>query len=161
MKIRTLILLAILTVIIIFAALNWGAFTENTTLSLGVTSIQAPLGLIMLGLVAFVTVLFLVFLIYLQTTFLLEARRHTRELEASRKLADQAELSRFTELHGFIEAELQKIAGTNSESTSAILKNIDQVKQELHSAIEQSSNTLSAYMGELEDRFERFGQDRS
>ena len=155
MKVRTLFLLLTVAAIAVFTALNWSAFMAPATLSLGVANVQAPLGLVMLGLVAFLAALFLVFVVYLQTSVLLEARRHARELQANRELADQAEASRFTELRGFLEAELKREAGLNAESRVVVLARLDQLDRDLRSAVEQSGNTLAAYIGELEDRLER------
>ena len=155
MKVRTLFLLLTVAAIAVFTALNWSAFMAPATLSLGVANVQAPLGLVMLGLVAFLAALFLVFVIYLQTSVLLEARRHARELQANRELADQAEASRFTELRGFLEAELTRQAGLDAESRVVVLARLDQLDRDLRSAVEQSGNTLAAYIGELEDRLER------
>jgi membrane protein implicated in regulation of membrane protease activity len=115
MKVRTLLLLIVLVAISVFAALNWNAIIMPTTLSLGVAVIQAPLGLVMLGILVFLTALFLVFVVYLQTSALLEARRYARELQSSRELADQAEASRFNELKGLLEEELKRQAGLDSE----------------------------------------------
>ncbi|MHB8150115.1 MAG: LapA family protein [Desulfobulbia bacterium] len=155
MKVRTLFLLLTVAAIAVFTALNWSAFMAPATLSLGVANVQAPLGMVMLGLVAFLAALFLVFVVYLQTSVLLEARRHARELQANRELADQAEASRFTELRGFLEAELKREAGLNAESRAIVLARLDQLDRDLRSAVEQSGNTLAAYIGELEDRLER------
>lgn len=155
MKVRTLVLLLTLVAIAAFTALNWSAFMTPTTLSLGVANVQAPLGLVMLGLVAFLAALFLVFVVYLQTSVLLEARRHARELQANRELAGQAEASRFTEMRGFLEAELKRQAGLDAESRAVVLARLDQLDRDLRSAVEQSGNTLAAYIGELEDRLEK------
>jgi len=124
MKVRTLLLLLTLVAIAVFTALNWSAFMTPTTLSLGVANVQAPLGLVMLGLVAFLAALFLVFVVYLQTSVLLEA-------------------------------ELKKQAGLDAESRAIVLARLDQLDRDLRSAVEQSGNTLAAYIGELEDRLER------
>ena len=155
MKARTLLLLLAVVAIAAFTALNWNAIMAPATLSLGVADVQAPLGLVMLGLVAFLAALFLVFVVYLQTSVLLEARRHARELQANRELADQAEASRFTELRGFLEMELKRQAGLDAESKAVVLARLDQLDRDLRSAVEQSGNTLAAYIGELEDRLER------
>ena len=155
MKVRTLFLLLTLVAIAAFTALNWSAFMTPTTLSLGIADVQAPLGLVMLGLLAFLAALFLVFVVYLQTSVLLEARRHARELQANRELADQAEASRFTELRGFFEAELKRQAGLDAESRAVVLARLDQLDRDLRSTVEQSGNTLAAYIGELEDRLEK------
>ena len=79
MYLRTLLILTVLGLIAIFSALNWSAFIAPTVLSLGFTSIEAPLGLILLGIIALLTLLFLVYITYLQSTVLLESRRHARE----------------------------------------------------------------------------------
>ena len=152
MKIRTLLLLTVLAAIAAFAALNWSAFMMPTTLSLGIDVVQAPLGLIMLGVVALVSTLFLVFIVYLQGSVLFEARRHARELKTNRELADQAEASRFTELRGFLEVELKKQASLDAESKAAVLARLDRLDHDLRAEMEQSVTTLSAYVGELEDR---------
>src|SRR5262245_22153657 len=109
MPLRTVLLLVVLAAVAAFAALNWGAFLAPTTLSLGVAEVHAPLGLIMLGLIAVITVFFLGYLVYLQTTVLMESRRHAKELQAQRELADQAEASRFTELRAHLDSRLDEI----------------------------------------------------
>ena len=155
MKLHTLLLLLILAAIAAFAALNWNIFITPTDLSLGVTNVHMPLGLVMLGLLVFLTILFLVFVVYLQTSALLENRRHSRELKANKELAGQAEASRFTELRNFLEAELLKQANLNAESKSDVLARIEQLERDLRTVIEESGNTLAAYIGELEDHLEK------
>jgi hypothetical protein len=143
MKTRTLFLLAVLTSIAAFAAVNWNAFIMPATLSIGVASIQAPLGLVMLGVIAFLTGLFLVFVLYLQATVLFDARRHAKDLRANRELADKAEASRFTELHNFLEAELRKLSLRDEASQAATLNRIDQLQRDLQVMLKQSENNSS------------------
>jgi uncharacterized membrane protein len=157
MKVRTLVMLIALVAFAAFVALNWSVFIVQTSLSVGFANVQAPLGLVMLGLLAFLAALFLVFVIYLQTSFLLEARRNAKELQASRELAQQAETSRFIELREFLETELGRQVELDAESRSAVLARLDQLAGDLRSTIEQTGNTLSAYIDELEDRLERAG----
>ena len=154
MRARTVLLVFVLGAIAVFAALNWSAFMAPTSLTLGFATVQGPLGLIMLGLTALVTVLFLAFVVYLQTSVLIDARRHARELKAQRELADEAEASRFTELRGLVEEVLQKLEGQWEESRTSLLARLDQLERDLGSRIEQTGNTLAAYIGELEDRIE-------
>ncbi|MDR3410868.1 MAG: hypothetical protein P4L87_08000 [Formivibrio sp.] len=155
MKARTFLLLMVMILIAIFAALNWHAFMAPTTLSLGVADVQAPLGLVMLGMLAFLTALFLVFVVYLQTSVLLETRRHAREQQANRKLADQAEASRFTELRTFLDGELKRQASQDAESKAALLARMDLLERDLRTSVEQAGNTLAAYICEMEDRLEK------
>ena len=161
MRTRTLLLLVVLIAIGVFAAINWTAIVAPTTLSLVVTDVQAPLGLIMLGVTALVTLLFLLFVVYLQTSVHLDTRRHTRELQGQRELADKAEASRFTELRAFLETELRKLAEQSGAAQAQLTARLDQVQRELGAAILQTENSLSAYIGELEDRLHRADDGRT
>ncbi len=154
MQLRTLALLLALAALAVFAAINWSAFTTPATLSLVFTTVEAPLGVVMLAVACAIAVLFLVFIAYLQTTVLFDARRHARELEASRALADQAEASRFTELRGYLEAELARLAAARAQGEANLVSRIDRLEADLRAAIEQAGNTLAAYLGEVEDRFD-------
>ena len=134
---RALAFSVVLALVGLFALVNWDAFAALTPLSLGVATVQAPLGLIMLGLVAFLCVLFAVWVIALQAGALRDARRQTRELQAQRDLADKAEASRFTELR------------------TDLLARLDRLQNESRLALEQHGNTIAAHLCELEDRLER------
>jgi uncharacterized integral membrane protein len=109
MHVRTLIVVVLLVLVALFAALNWSAFTASTTLSLGFVTIEGPLGLIMLFIVGLLTAVFLVYVVYLQTSFLMQGRRNARELQAQRELAEQAEVSRFTELRSHLDRRLMEL----------------------------------------------------
>ena len=161
MRTRTLLLLVVLIAIGVFAAINWTAIVAPTTLSLLVTDVQAPLGLIMLGVTALVTLLFLLFVVYLQTSVHLDTRRHTRELQGQREQADKAEASRFTELRAFLETELRKLAEQSGAAQANMTARLDQVQRELGAAILQTEHSLSAYIGELEDRLHRADEGRT
>jgi len=157
MQIRTLFFVIILGAIGSLAALNWTAFNTPTQLWLGVTTVQAPLGLVMLGLTATLSAFFLILIIYLQSSVLLEARRHAKELQAHRERADQAEASRFTELHRYIELEMQAASRQDLVLQDVLLERLDRLDIGVLAAIEQSGNAVAAHIGELEDRLERGG----
>ena len=161
MKAPTLLLLVVLAVIVVFAALNWSGITTPATVSLLLTDVQAPIGLILLGIAVLLTVVFLIFVAYLQTSVLLDARRHSRELRAQRELADQAEASRFTDLRVFLDTELRKLAAQVAESQVGVTGRLDRAEQDLRTAVEQSGNSLAAHIGELEDRLIRAGETGS
>ena len=154
MKTRTLILLVVLVAIATFTMLNWNAFMVPTTLSLGLTAVQAPLGLVMLGFLVFLTAVFLIFAVYIQASALFEARRHEKELQTNRELADKAEASRFTELRAFLDVELKKQVELQAESRSVIIKGMDNLKGDLLTALKAESNSLAAFIGELEGQLE-------
>ena len=161
MYLRTLLILIVLAAVAIFAAINWSAFMAPTPLSVVFAKVEAPLGLILLAVVGLLTLLFLLYVLYLQSSILVENRRNARELQAQRELADQAEASRFSQLHSFLEKELGRLGEKTEESKVAVLTKQETVESELRSVIEQSGNTLAAYIGEIEDRLERTPGGRS
>ncbi len=152
MKLRTFLVLLVLVVVAAFALLNWQVIITPTALSLGVADVQAPLGLIMLSMMAALTVLFLASLLYLQTTVMFDARAHAKELQANRNLADQAEASRFTELRSYLDAEFKRKTAVDSEAKAALVARIDQLERDLRLAIDQSGNSLAAVIAEMDDR---------
>jgi len=154
---RTLLIVLVLGGGGVFEQINWSVFTAPTILSVGFTTFDAPLGLILLGAIGALTLLFLIYLVYLQATALMESRQYSRELKNQRELADRAEESRFTELRSSLETELGRIANQMADSNTAMNTRLDGLAHDLRSAIEQSTNSLSAYIGEIEDRLERTG----
>ncbi len=155
MRFRTLLLIAMILLIAAFVALNFEAILQPTRLNLGLSEVQAPLGLVMLGMLVAVLVVFLLALVFFQTSHLMEVRRITREAAEQRNLADKAEASRFTELREFLRAELQAAATRESELSEKQLQRMDSVKTALTQTIEHTGNGLNASVGELEDRFVR------
>ena len=161
MKLPTIVLLVLLVVVTLFTALNWTAFTTPTQLSLIVTTIQAPLGVLMLILMGAIISAFLVFIVYLQTSTTFEARRLAKELKSQRELADRAEASRFTELRNFLSQELTALRAMSGDSDAKLASRVDAAEQALRTDIEHAGNTLAAYIGELEHRLESPGADRA
>ena len=161
MKTPTLLLLIVLAFIALFAIVNWSVIVAPTSVSLLVADIQAPIGLIMLALLALVTAMFLLFVLYLQATVLLDARRQSKELQAQRELADKAEASRFTDLRVFLDAELRKLADQLTTVQSGMIARVTEAEKVLRAEIEQTENAVTATVGELDDRLGRTGVFRN
>jgi len=141
MRTRTLFLLLLGSLIAAFAALNWAAFTVPSRLSVGVTTIEAPLGVILLGLLVLIALVFAVYAAFWQGAVLLDARRHAKEMQSQRQLADQAEASRFTELRIALHSELAQLGERLSASQDA-----------LRLEMRENTNSLAAMLGEMDDR---------
>jgi ABC-type transport system involved in cytochrome c biogenesis permease subunit len=155
MRIRSILLIVGIVLMAAFVALNLEEFNRLSQLSLGFTSVQAPLAIVMLvGLVA-VLVVFLLFSAYAKSAYLVENRRTARELNTQRELADKAETSRFTELQQYLATESQAVAEREAQDSQRLDERLALLQADLESRIEQSGNTLAAYIGELEDRLER------
>lgn len=152
---RAIALFVVLAAVGLFALLNWNVFVTPTELSLGVTTVMAPLGLVMLGVLVFVTLLFVVYAVSMQAGALVESRRLAKDLHTQRELADKAEASRFTELRTFLVAEMQNLATAQEQNRTALLARIDRAQESARLAHEEAVNTVAAQLGELEDRLER------
>jgi len=154
---RTISLLVIAVLIVLLAALNWTTLATPTLISLGITSVNAPLGLIMLGLTVLLAIFFVAYVLTLQGSVLMDTRRHNREMQAQRDLADKAEASRLADLRASLDAQLQQHALDNRVGRESLVTRIDRLEQALQQRIEQSDNSTAAYMGQIEDRVSRGG----
>jgi uncharacterized integral membrane protein len=153
--VRALTLFVVFVLIGLFALINWPAFTALTPISLVFTTVQAPLGLIMLGLAFFLSLLFTMWAISLQASTLLETRRQSKELQAQRELADTAEASRFTELRAFLTTELARVSQVSTDGHTELLNRMNHMEGALRLTLEENSNAVAAVVGEFEDRLER------
>ena len=145
MNSRTLVLLLIVAATAALAVLNWTALSEPSPISLGVTTVDAPLGLIMLGLTVLLGVFFIAYVLSLQSSVLLDTRRHSKEMTAQRELADKAEASRFTELRAFLETQHQQVQ-------SQLIARLDTLEARLAARAQESDNSTAAYVGQLEQQ---------
>ncbi len=145
MNFRTILLLLVVAAIGALAALNWYTLSAMTVVSFGVMTLEAPLGLIMLGLTALLAVFFLAYVLSLQGSVLMDTRRHTKEMQAQRELADKAEASRFTELRSFLEAQ-------NQRSQSELMGRLDVMENRVAARAQESDNSMAAYLGQLEQQ---------
>jgi len=155
MRIRTILFVIAILLVAAFVALNVDEFTRVSVLSLGFMTVQVSLGLVMLVLLGAATAIFLGSALYMQSTNLLEMRKHTRELNTQRELADKAEASRFTELQNFLAAQAAAEQQREAATAAALTEHFAKQQQALMARIEQSDNTTAAYMGQLEDKLER------
>ena len=146
MRLRTVVVIFAFLLVAVFVAINWSAFVVPTTLSLAFTSVEAPLGIVMLGVLVLFSLGVAVYMALWQSRMLFDLRRHTKELHEQRALADQAEASRFTELRGVIHAEIERLATQLVMNQAAIEKEV-----------REQSNAISAAVAELDDRLRRPG----
>ena len=149
MSLRSLLLLIVGAAIVAFVAVNWVAVTQPTTLSLGFTEVVAPLGVVLLGLTALLALVFIGIIAYMQTTVIMEARRHNKELAAQRELADNAEASRFTDLRAFLTTELGRLAEQAERNNQALHSRVDRLEVGLREA---TPTTELAHLADVSDR---------
>jgi uncharacterized integral membrane protein len=157
MNLQSILIALALLALTVLALLNWTAFSTPTTLSIGFTEVQAPLGLIMLTFTAVLAVLFLLYIVVQQAGVIMESRRNAKELNAQRELADKAEASRLSELRTFLESELRKLEAQGAAGARELSARVDALQLQIQDKLAESTRTLSAYVGEVEDKLDRMG----
>lgn len=107
-----------LAVVAALSVLNWTTLTAQAPLDLLVAQIQAPLGVVLLGMAGVLVVLFFVAYLRSQVETLLETRKLLREVQRVQGLADKAEESRIKKLHQLITSEFRLLNERLSERLS-------------------------------------------
>jgi len=155
MYLRTLLIVLVLGALVLFTVANWQAFNTPTTLSVIFATVEAPLGLVLLGMVVLLAALFLIYVVYLQSSVLFETRRHARELQAQRELAEHAEISRIHAMSASVEAQLNALATQCENAKSELTARLDRLENDLRQSLEQCQNSLAASLAEIDDRLSR------
>lgn len=106
-RVSNLLAWGAVAVVAALIVLNWSTLTVPAPIDLVVAKIQAPLGIVMLGIAAFLVALFA--FAYLQNLIgsLLETRRLLKEVQRVQGLADSADASRIENLHQLIATEFR------------------------------------------------------
>jgi hypothetical protein len=154
MRTRTILLVVAILLVAGFAALNWSEVVRPSPLLFGPIAMDAPLGLILLGLLALTLVLFLASSIAMRTQSLIDYRQHHKTLEAQRELADKAEASRFVDLRQQLDTHLKEMRERDAIAASEFDKAMLQSRRELQAQMEQINRTISTRMTELENRLD-------
>lgn len=144
MSARSLLVVLVLALLVVFTVVNWGVFVAPTRLSLVVTSVEAPLGVVLLGFIAVLAAVLFAYVLRVQFDALAEGRRQAEELRRQRDLADKAEASRFTDLRRHIE---QEVAGLRDS--------LQQTELRFREDLADATNSLEASVGEVHERLER------
>lgn len=131
MSLRSLFLLLVGVAIVAFVGVNWAEMTRPTDLSLIFAEVRAPLGLVLIGLMALLSAVFVALVAYQQGTVLVETRRHAKELAVQRELADKAEASRFTDLRAHLDKEVARLSEVLEGHTRETLARVDRAEMGL------------------------------
>ena len=123
--VRKLSILIVVSLLAIFVWLNWNALSAVTPISLGWTTVEAPLGLVLLVPLVVLCVVLPAWAISLHARVLRDVRAIAKALQ-QRELADLEQTARLVDLR------------------------IDFLR-----ALEEGINTTAASISELEDRMER------
>lgn len=133
MKLFGALILLLLVLVLLFVLANVSVLSTPATISFMFFEMQAPPGLVVLGLLLALVALLLLYVAALRSRMYREAYRHRQELERQRKLAESAEASRLKELRDEMRMEFGRIRAT----------------------IDESGNGLAAQLGEMEEKLDR------
>lgn len=154
MRTRTIVLVVAILLVAGFAALNWAEIVRPTPLLFGPVVAEAPLGLILLGLLALTLVLFIVSSAAIRTQSLMDYRQHHKTLEAQRDLADRAEASRFTDLRQHLDTHLRELKDRAPMTAIDFDQAMAQHRHDLQAQMEQVNRMMAARLNELEHRLD-------
>lgn len=135
MNARGLFLALVVLLVGAFAWLNMSAIMEPTEVNLMFTTVQAPLGMILLAILGTLVILFLLYMLYLQSKFLLESRNLHKELDAQRKLADEAEASRLAELKTSVAEQFDALKQRDDDDKFQVMGRIDRLEDGLRETL--------------------------
>ena len=131
MNLRSIALLIAFALIGVFITLNWALISQNMPLNFGIAQVDAPLGLVLVGMIITLSALFLLYIVYMQANMLLEHRRRDKEMAEQRALADTAEASRFTDLRQYLQDEINNIARAREDHKLQIMARLDRMESGL------------------------------
>ena len=144
MRFRTVLLIGVAIVAAAFLFINWRVFAAPANISFLVGSVEIPLGVVMVGLLTLVVLAVAVYVGFWQGTLLMDLRRQSKELQAQRNLADDAEASRFTELSTLLRVEMTKLD-----------QRLEAALDALRGEVRDAEHSIAATLGEMDDRFQR------
>ncbi len=144
MRVRTIVSLIVALVIAAFLIINWSVFTAPASFSFLVGKVTVPIGVVIVGLLVLVALMFAVYVAVWQGTVLMDYRRQSKELNTQRALADDAEASRFTALSTLLREEMAKQTAQFNEALATL-------RTEVH----DTEHSIAATLAEMDDRMLR------
>ncbi len=127
MKPHTLAMMLVLFPVLLFAALNWGLFSQPGSINFLLYTIQAPLGMIMLGIVGLLSLLYMLFIGKAEVSAMVQERKCSKALDAARQLAADREAGRIAEL----ELNVSKQIDGYGEQLSSMKQEIGELKMHI------------------------------
>jgi uncharacterized membrane protein len=144
MRFRTVLLIIVVVTTAAFLFINWRVFSAPSNWNFLIGTIEMPIGVVMLGLLAVVILAFAIYVGIWQGTILMDYRRQSKEMQAQRTLADDAEASRFTQLTTLMRDEMSKLE-----------KRLETALDAVRGQVRDTENSIAATLAEMDDRLQR------
>lgn len=135
----------------VFTIVNWQVLTAQTAINLLVAQVTAPLGLVMLGAMAALTLLYLLFLLWVETKALIQIGR------VNPRAAAEPASTPMTEFRTDLERQLGELRTETAESTRNVIARLEHVEQVVKDEVDRASHTLMSHVDRLEPHVSRAG----
>jgi uncharacterized integral membrane protein len=122
MRVWTIFWAVVVAVLAVFAFANWGVLTAAATISLIFADVTAPLGLTLLGAMVGLTLLFLVFLVWLETKTLTGMGR-------ARHLPQESVGAPIAELRADLERQFSGLRTESQESMRTVVDRLEALER--------------------------------
>ncbi len=161
MRPRLLVLVLAILLVAGFASLNWPEFTRTSSMNFGIMTMDLPLGVILLALLAIGLIAYLVGSASMQTRYLIESRQHAKAMAVQRELADKAEASRFTDLRNYLDTHLGDNRVRSTVTSTEFERAFAQGQRDIRQQIETMDRMLMARLAEIDNRLDnRLGREQ-
>ncbi|MDV6375865.1 LapA family protein [Deinococcus arenicola] len=157
---RTIVLIAGLVFLLIFAALNFSALMAPQPMNLGfIQYITAPIGLIMLLVAVFAALLFYFWAGISNLKAQADTAKLLRDMESLRVSLDSQEGSRFAELRSHLDTRMNALGtGDSSSELRAVNARIDGMQRDVNLQLAQLDDYLKAKLGDAPATRDRLGE---
>ena len=154
MKLFGWITLVAVVLLVLFAGANWNLLTAPAMLNLLAFTVEGPLGVILLAVAVGFAGLSAIYALSLRASALVETSRHVKALEVQRRLAEEADASRFTALRSQIEREFSSMRAAIDQGRSEAIEQAGRVEEALVRSLQETANALYAHLGEIDDKLD-------
>lgn len=147
---RTIVLIAGLVLLLIFAVLNFGSLMALQPMNLGfVQYVTAPIGLIMLLTAIFSALLFYFWAGISNLRAQADTAKLLRDMEGLRVSLDSQEGSRFAELRSHLDTRMNALGtGETGSELRAVNARIDGLQQDMNLQLAQLDDYLKTKLGD-------------
>lgn len=127
----------VVAIVAAFAVANWAALVAPTAINLVLAEVTAPMGLTMLGAILGLMLLFLLFIVWLETKALVEIGRAGRPLNQTAGLP-------IGELRAELDREFSGLRAETSESMRTVITRLDTLERAVKDEIERTNQALTS-----------------
>lgn len=166
MRARGILLTVLVLLLLLFAGVNWTTLTTPLPVSLLVTRVEVPVGLVLLGVTVGLAIVFFAGALFDRAGQLREVRHLEKQLEKARARLDARQIEEIAEVRDAVQAwgssleqRIDERVGSAERSIKEALAESDAKDQERARALEERvvtvRNELAADVGEAEDTIRR------